>query len=50
MSSVQTTSRRGFLAASGATALTLKYAQPAAAQGAMDAPYGVWEDLMRDKF
>ncbi len=50
MSSVQTTSRRGFLAASGASALTLKYAQPAAAQVGMDAPYGAWEDLMREKW
>jgi DMSO reductase family type II enzyme molybdopterin subunit len=45
------TSRRQFLGASGALAvgLSLRYA-PAAAQAAPQAPYGAWEDLMRQKW
>jgi anaerobic selenocysteine-containing dehydrogenase len=46
-----TTSRRAFVAGSGAAAvaLTLRYA-PAAAQAAPAAAYGAWEDLMRVKW
>ena len=42
------TTRRGFLAGSGAlaVALSLRYA-PAAAQGKTTLPYGAWEDLQR---
>ena len=47
------TDRRQFLRGSGAFAatLSLKYAAPAAlAQGALDQSYGVWEDVMRQKW
>ncbi|MBL8224544.1 MAG: molybdopterin-dependent oxidoreductase [Chromatiales bacterium] len=46
-----TTSRREFVAGSGAAAvaLTLRYA-PAAAQASPATPYGAWEDLMRAKW
>jgi DMSO reductase family type II enzyme molybdopterin subunit len=46
-----TTSRRAFVAGSGAAAvaLSLRYA-PAAAQAAPAAAYGAWEDLMRVKW
>jgi len=46
------TDRRQFLRGSGvlAASLSLKYAVPAAAQGAPDQPYGGWEDVMREKW
>jgi DMSO reductase family type II enzyme molybdopterin subunit len=46
------TSRRRFLAGSGAVALdlSLKYAQPASAQGSPPQDYAAWEDLMRQKW
>jgi DMSO reductase family type II enzyme molybdopterin subunit len=46
------TSRRNFIASSGAVALnlSLKYASPAHAQLPDQQPYGVWEDLMRQKW
>lgn len=45
------TTRRGFLAGSGAlaAALSLRYA-PAAAQAKATLPYGAWEDLQRRKW
>jgi DMSO reductase family type II enzyme molybdopterin subunit len=48
-----TTDRRQFLRGSGAFAatLSLKYAVPSAqAQDVLDQPYGIWEDLMRQKW
>jgi len=47
-----TADRREFLRGSGAlaAALSLKYALPADAQVPADAPYGEWEDLMREKW
>jgi DMSO reductase family type II enzyme molybdopterin subunit len=43
--------RRGFIAGAGAAALALKYSAAAHAQtGDAAAPYGAWEDLMRQKW
>jgi DMSO reductase family type II enzyme molybdopterin subunit len=50
----RTTSRREFIAGTGAAtlALSLRYAKPARAQdqAALTQPYGRWEDLMRKKW
>ncbi len=46
----ETTSRRQFIAGSGATALSLKFAVPSFAQSDSQVAYGGWEDLMREKW
>jgi DMSO reductase family type II enzyme molybdopterin subunit len=48
----ESTSRRSFIAGTGAVALDLsiKYANPVRAQASEQQPYGAWEDLMREKW
>ena len=50
MTELSGTTRRGFMAGSGAAALSLKYAGTALAQTGEEVPYGAWEDLMREKW
>jgi DMSO reductase family type II enzyme molybdopterin subunit len=47
---IQATTRRGFIAGSGAAALSLNFADAAFAQSGEQAPYGSWEDVMRQKW